>query len=313
MEKKKYLLGVTFVVIAAILWGIDGIILTPRLFNLPVTFVVLLLHLLPFLLMSLFFYKEFKHLKKFTKKDYIGFGLIGLFGGALGTLAIVKALFLVNFQSLTIVVLLQKLQPVFAITLARLILKEKLGKNFLPWAIGALVAGYFMTFGFVFPNFSGENYLHASFYAVLAAFSFGSATVFGKLVLNKWTFKTALFYRYGFTTLIAGIIVAAVGGADFSAVTKINWIILLIITFTTGAFAIALYYYGLKFITAQVATMCELAFPVSSAILDYFINKTILSPVQWIAAAGMLFMIYKVTKTQENTDIISNEELVISN
>ena len=280
MEKKKYLLGVTLVVISAILWGVDGVVLTPRLFNLPVPFVVLLLHLLPFLLMSVFFYKEFRNLKDFTKLDYIGFGLIGLFGGALGTLAIVKALFLVNFQSLTIVVLLQKLQPVFAIILAKLILKEKLGNRFIPWSILALIAGYIMTFGFGLPNLSAGNYMVASFYAVLAAFSFGSATVFGKFVLNKWSFKTALFYRYGFTTVI-----------------------LIITTFTTGAFAIALYYYGLKYISAHVATMCELAFPVSSAILDYFINKSILSPVQWISAGVMLFAIYRLTKNQmQNQD-----------
>ena len=303
MEKKKYLLGVTFVVISAILWGVDGVVLTPRLFNLPVPFVVLLLHLLPFLLMSVFFYKEFRNLKDFTKLDYIGFGLIGLFGGALGTLAIVKALFLVNFQSLTIVVLLQKLQPVFAIILAKLILKEKLENRFIPWSILALIAGYIMTFGFGLPNLSAGNYMVASFYAVLAAFSFGSATVFGKFVLNKWSFKTALFYRYGFTTVIMSIIVIVGGGADFSAVTSNNWLILIITTFTTGAFAIALYYYGLKYISAHVATMCELAFPVSSAILDYFINKSILSPVQWISAGVMLFAIYRLTKNQmQNQD-----------
>lgn len=303
MEKKKYLLGVILVVISAILWGVDGVVLTPRLFNLPVPFVVLLLHLLPFLLMSVFFYKEFRNLKDFTKLDYIGFGLIGLFGGALGTLAIVKALFLVNFQSLTIVVLLQKLQPVFAIILAKLILKEKLGNKFIPWSILALIAGYIMTFGFGLPNLSAGNYMVASFYAVLAAFSFGSATVFGKFVLNKWSFKTALFYRYGFTTVIMSIIVIVGGGADFSAVTSNNWLILIITTFTTGAFAIALYYYGLKYISAHVATMCELAFPVSSAILDYFINKSILSPVQWISAGVMLFAIYRLTKNQmQNQD-----------
>ena len=303
MEKKKYLLGVTLVVISAILWGVDGVVLTPRLFNLPVPFVVLLLHLLPFLLMSVFFYKEFRNLKDFTKLDYIGFGLIGLFGGALGTLAIVKALFLVNFQSLTIVVLLQKLQPVFAIILAKLILKEKLENRFIPWSILALIAGYIMTFGFGLPNLSAGNYMVASFYAVLAAFSFGSATVFGKFVLNKWSFKTALFYRYGFTTVIMSIIVIVGGGADFSAVTSNNWLILIITTFTTGAFAIALYYYGLKYISAHVATKCELAFPVSSAILDYFINKSILSPVQWISAGVMLFAIYRLTKNQmQNQD-----------
>lgn len=303
MDKKKYLLGVILVVTSAVLWGIDGVVLTPRLFNLPTSFVVLLLHLLPFMLMSLFFYKEYKNLKKFNGRDYLGFGLIGLFGGALGTLAIVKALFLVNFQSLTIVVLLQKFQPVFAIILAKIILREKLGNRFLPWASLAIVAGYLMTFELRLPNFSIENYTLASFYAILAAFSFGSATVFGKYVLKKWSFKTTVFYRYGFTTLIMIMIVLAEGSGNFAKVTTDNWKILLITTFSTGAVAMAIYYYGLKYISAHVATMCELAFPISSAILDYFINKSVFSPVQWIAAGVMLFSIIRLTKNQmENQD-----------
>lgn len=299
MERKNYVLGIVLVTISAVLWGIDGIILTPRLYNLPVDFVVFLLHLLPFVLMLIFFGKELKHLRDFTKRDYIGFTLIGLFGGALGTLAIVKAMFLVNFQSLTVVVLLQKLQPIFAIILAKFILKEKIGKNFVAFALVALVSGYFLTFGIAMPNLSITNYVQASFYALLAAFSFGSATVFGKLVLGKWNFRTALFYRYGFTTVIMSIIVLVNRSINFSIVTKENWILILVITFTTGAFAIALYYYGLKYISAHVATMCELAFPLSSALLDYFINKTILSPVQWAAGFFMLYTIYRVSKTQE--------------
>ncbi len=299
MERKNYVLGIVLVTISAVLWGIDGIILTPRLYNLPVDFVVFLLHLLPFVLMLIFFGKELKHLRDFTKRDYIGFTLIGLFGGALGTLAIVKAMFLVNFQSLTVVVLLQKLQPIFAIILAKFILKEKIGKNFVAFALVALVSGYFLTFGIAMPNLSITNYVQASFYALLAAFSFGSATVFGKLVLGKWNFRTALFYRYGFTTVIMSIIVLVNRSVNFSIVTKENWILILVITFTTGAFAIALYYYGLKYISAHVATMCELAFPLSSALLDYFINKTILSPVQWAAGFFMLYTIYRVSKTQE--------------
>ncbi len=299
MERKNYVLGIILVTISAVLWGIDGIILTPRLYNLPVDFVVFLLHLLPFVLMLIFFGKELKHLRDFTKRDYIGFTLIGLFGGALGTLAIVKAMFLVNFQSLTVVVLLQKLQPIFAIILAKFILKEKIGKNFVAFALVAIVSGYFLTFGIAMPNLSITNYVQASFYALLAAFSFGSATVFGKLVLGKWNFRTALFYRYGFTTVIMSIIVLVNRSVNFSIVTKENWILILVITFTTGAFAIALYYYGLKYISAHVATMCELAFPLSSALLDYFINKTILSPVQWAAGFFMLYTIYRVSKTQE--------------
>ncbi|EGQ80505.1 integral membrane protein [Fusobacterium animalis ATCC 51191] len=38
-------------------------------------------------------------------------------------------MFLVNFKHLTAVTLLQKLQPIFAIILARVLLKEKLKKH----------------------------------------------------------------------------------------------------------------------------------------------------------------------------------------
>ena len=72
--------------------------------------------------------EEIKNIKKLQKNDLFFFFCVALFGGCLGTLSIVKALFLVNFKHLTVVTLLQKLQPIFAIILARLLLKEKLKK-----------------------------------------------------------------------------------------------------------------------------------------------------------------------------------------
>lgn len=299
MERKNYLLGSILVIISAMLWGIDGVLLTPRLYNLPTTTVVLILHLMPFILMSIFFYKEYKNLGKFQLKDYIGFGLIGLFGGALGTLAIVKAFFLVNFQQLTVVVFLQKLQPVFAIILAKIILRERLGKNFGIWAVLALIGSYGLTFGLGLPHFKVDNYSLAAFYSITAAFSFGASTVFGKFVLQKWNFRTALFYRYGFTTVIMVIIIALSKDTfAIKEVTKNNWIIFTIITFTTGALAIALYYYGLKFISAHVSTICELAFPITSATLDYFINHTHLTIVQVLSAILMFLSIYRISRIQ---------------
>ena len=43
---KANMIGAVAVSISAILWGLDGIVLTPRLFNLNVGFVVFLLHFL---------------------------------------------------------------------------------------------------------------------------------------------------------------------------------------------------------------------------------------------------------------------------
>lgn len=126
----NHIKGALLVCLAATMWGFDGIALTPRLFNLHVPFVVFILHLLPLILMSIIFGKEeIKNIKKLQKNDLFFFFCVALFGGCLGTLSIVKALFLVNFKHLTVVTLLQKLQPIFAIILARLLLKEKIKKS----------------------------------------------------------------------------------------------------------------------------------------------------------------------------------------
>ncbi len=297
MKFESKFVGAAAISFAAILWGLDGVVLTPRLYNLDVAFVVFLLHAIPFVLMNVFLFKEYRLLKNFTKADYINFSLIAFFGGALGTLAIVKALFLVNFHNLSIVVLLQKLQPVFAIALAAMLLKEKLRKNFVFWAATALVGSYILTFGFGLPHLdTGENTALAALWALVAAISFGSATVFGKIALKRFSFQASTFFRFGFTSLFMLIFVLLTAKISwFSKITPSNWMILLIIAFTTGSGAIFVYYYGLKKVRAIVSTICELFMPVSAIVFDYLINKSILSPVQWLGALILVIAILNVS------------------
>ena len=298
MDRKKTIIGAIAVSIASMMWGFDGVVLTPRLSNLNVTYVVFILHLIPFLIMNIFLHKEYKYLKSFDSQDYLMFFLLALFGGAIGTLAIVKALFLVNFKHLTVVVLLQKLQPVFAIALATTLLKEKLRSRFLLWAAIAITASYFLVFGFNLPNLNTDsNTIYAALFALLAAFAFGSSTVFSKKVLIKYSFQTGTFFRYGFTTLIMLAMVLVAGKYDqFKLTTNENWIFFLIIAFTTGSGAILLYYFGLKRIRAIIATICELFFPISAIFFDYIFNGKIFSAIQWIAAGVLIFAIIKLNQ-----------------
>jgi drug/metabolite transporter (DMT)-like permease len=300
-NKNIILTGVLAVCLSATLWGFDGIVLTPRLYNLPVPLVVFLLHAIPFTLMNFFFFKEYRLLKKMTLRDFVFLTLIALLGGALGTLAIVKALFLVNFQSLTIVVLLQKLQPVFAITLAAVVLKEKLHGNFILWAVVAILAGYFLTFGFSAPDFStGSNTGKAALLSVVAAFCFGASTVFSRGLVLDIPFHSATFFRYGLTSVILLVILLGTGAdAAISDVTAFNWQIIAIIIFTTGPGAIFLYLYGLKKIPATIASICELCFPLSAIIFDFIFNGKVLSLVQWIGAAVMIFAIIKLSSISQ--------------
>jgi drug/metabolite transporter (DMT)-like permease len=310
MNRNQKIVGAVAVIIASSLWGLDGVVFTPRLYNLDVGFVVFVLHLVPFIIMNFFFYKRYSLLKKFTKSDLITFILLALFGGALGTMAIVKALFLVNFKSLSIVVLLQKLQPVFAMSLAAVLLKEKIRNRFLLWAGLAVFASYFLTFGFHLPDMkSGSNTIYAAGYSLLAAFSFGTSTVLSKKVLGKFSFTTGTFFRYGFTSIIMLIIVLFMGTFNnYKIVTGENLLYFFIIGITTGSGAIFLYYYGLVRIRAIMATICELFFPVSAIFFDYIVNGKILSPVQWVATVIMIFAIVKLT-TQGAVKLKGNEDV----
>jgi drug/metabolite transporter (DMT)-like permease len=303
LDQKKLTLikGSAAVGFSAILWGFDGVVLTPQLFKLDVIYVVFILHLIPFLLMNIFLHKEYRYLSTMSLSDLIFFLLISLFGGAIGTLAIVKALFLLNFNHLSVVVLLQKLQPVFAISLAAILLKEKLKQRFLLWAVLAIGSGYFLTFGFNLPDFTtGENTIHAALLALLAAFSFGSSTVFSKKILGSYHFVTSTFYRYGFTSLIMFVFMVVAGSFGSIALTTAReWFFILLIGLTTGSGAIFLFYYGLRKVKAIMATISELLFPISAVVFDYFINGSVLSPVQWISAAVMVFAIMRLNAEPE--------------
>ncbi|MEM4756224.1 MAG: DMT family transporter [Candidatus Woesearchaeota archaeon] len=288
-----------FVCIAAFLWALEGIALIPPLYSLPVSLVVLLIHGIGFFLLSLSLSKEFAAAKTFSKKDWTILLLIALLAGALGTLAIVKALFLVNFQKLSVVLLLQKLQPVFAIVLALVLLKEKIGKAFYVWAGIAIIASYVMSFGFSLPDFSAAS-TAAIFYSLFASLAFASGTVLGRAIAQKYKPTTLTFYRYGLTTIIMlAIVFGTKAHHHLTIISPKQWIFLALIPLTTGLGSMLLYYRGLNLVKASVSTIAELMFPVSAIVLDYLINKTLLSPLQLLSAAVLVFSIIMINKTSK--------------
>ena len=292
-----------FIIVAAALWGVDGIFLTPQLFTLPVPLVVFMVHVLPLAIMLPLLIKEWQEVKKMKKGDWGAFVWIAIFGGAIGTMAIVKALFYVNFVNLSIVILLQKLQPLFAITLAWLLLKERLPKQFFLWSGLVLLGSYFVTFGTNLPNLStGEKTIAAALFSLLAAFAFGSATVFGKRGLQNINYRVGTYLRFSMTAVIMLLIILGTGDyAHFTDITLRQLFVFLIIMFTTGGTAIFLYYWGLKRVTASVSTICELSFPLTAIILEYSIRGNMLSWAQWAGAIVLGYSIYKVAVIKDET------------
>ena len=288
-----------FVIVAASLWAVDSIVLRPVLFNLPVSLVVFLESLIAAVLITPFMIRKFDVLKELYFKDWLSFLAVALFGGAIGTMAITKALFYVNYVNLSIVILIQKLQPVFALALAATFLKEKLPLKLFTYAGTAIIGAYIMTFGLNLPsiNQTDKTVLAAAF-ALLAAISFGSSTVLSKRALRNVSFEIGTYLRFLLSTIVMLIISFATGSVSSVAViSTTQLLVFFLIAFTTGGSAIFLYYYGLKRITASVASICELAFPLIAVILEYFVHGNILGPVQWVGVLILILSIIKVSGT----------------
>ena len=300
LPKNKILLGAIAVIIAALFWSLDGIFLRPHLSQLPATFVVFLEHTLGFIALSplVFIYK--KELKNITKKQWLTIFWVALFGGALGTIFFTKALFLTGFVDVSVVILLQKFQPLFAIILSAIILRERFPAKFYLYAILALIGGYFVTFKDPSSiNFGNATFMMAMF-SLLAAFSWGSSTTFGKYSLKNINYGLLTALRFGFTVLIL-FIPAFKYFSTISSVESNVWRTLIIIVFTSGALAMYFYYYGLKKIPASLATLCELAWPVSAILFDYLLNHNILSITQILGAVLLIISVTfaaRLNKTQ---------------
>jgi drug/metabolite transporter (DMT)-like permease len=237
-----------------------------------------------------------------SARGWLALALVAFTGGLLGTVAIVKALFLVDFNQLSVVVLLQKLQPLFALALAAILLGERVSARFLAAAVVALGGAYLLTFGLSTPDATADGIsLQAALLAILAAVAFGSATVLGKMLLGSLDFKDATFARYGMTSAMALVYLLVRGiGLPFASVTGANWVMILVISLTTGSGAIFLYYYGLTRVRASVATICELCLPLTAVLLDYVVNDSVLGPWQWLGAALLVGAILRITITPDN-------------
>jgi drug/metabolite transporter (DMT)-like permease len=290
-----------FIVFAAVIWAVDGIILRPILYSLSVPMVVLIESTIAFVLLTPFLYHHYTELAKLKQRDWLAFFLVALFGGAIGTMAITKALFYVNYINLSIVVLIQKLQPVFAIALAALLLKEKLNKSYFFWGGVAIVSSYFMTFGISIPSLANnENVIAAALFALLSAFSFGASTVFSKRGLRNIRFETATYLRLLLTAvLLLPVTLVLEGGIPLKTIEGHQWGVFFVIAFVTGIISTFAYYFGLKKVKASVATIAELTFPMAAILLEFIIRDNLLSAVQWLAAVLLLFAIYKVSNTKQ--------------
>jgi drug/metabolite transporter (DMT)-like permease len=291
--------GPLLIFIAAVLWGLDGV-LRRSLFELPPITIVFLEHCIGLIIIAPFLIASFKK-ETLTTREWGALLLVSLLSGVLGTLFFTAALLSVGFIAFSVVFLIQKLQPIFAVLTASFVLREKPSKAYFVYACIALVAGYFVTFpnGVVNVDDGGKT-ATAAFLALLAAVAWGSSTAFSRYALlsHSHTFITGL--RFLCTTLFAGVLLVLLGSAPSLALVGGDHLLTLaFIALSTGMLALWVYYKGLKSTPASVAAIVELAFPLTAVLIDYALYGTVLLFSQYLAAAILLFAMYNVAKLSD--------------
>ena len=301
MRNLKYL-GPLAIMCAAVLWSFDGL-LRQYLSEVPALMVVLLEHFFGALLLTPLLFKGWKEIKTLPNRAWISVLWVSLFGGLLGTFFYTKALSYINYIDLSVVVLLQKFQPFFAIGLAAVLLREPLTKNYLICAVAAIAGGYLVTFENGLPVMEmDDKTLIAGLMALCAAFAWGSSTVLGKHALKHLSFFSLTGLRLWITTFITVVVILFMGNSPINvSLSKTEWLTILTIVLSTGTVALFIYYYGLKHVLATHATIYELFWPLSAMLIDLFIRGRTLMPGQFMGALLLIGASIFLSRQQKNS------------
>ena len=245
-------------------------------------------------------------LKKLSWRQWIAVAVIAIGGSALASVAFTQAFHYVNPS---VAILLQKLQPLIAITLAWIILKEPLAPKFWLWAGLALAGAYIISF----PNFVPQLYPGEAFnpnvigviLALIAAVLWGASTVLGKFVLGTIDFKLMTALRFVGAFIFLLLLNSTQGSfPDASSFTWTDALFIGIVAITSGVVSLFIYYKGLETTNASVATIAELGFPMAAIFVNWlFIPNAALVPMQFVGVAILLFAIWRLAAYNKETSV----------
>ena len=269
-------LGIVLVASAAALWGLDQWIRGPlSATTTPATIVfgehlVLVLLTLPLALGAL------AAVIRLGWRHLLAAVAIGAGASAAATILFTQALF--AHHDFVTPVVVQKVQPLFAVAGAMLVLRERPRMRYAAYFALALAGTWLMVPSNPFhPEAHG---VATMLYALGAAALWGLGTVFGRYLARDMRFEQVTTLRFVFGLPASAIALLILGAPAFASFHDTVWIAVLAVV--TGFAAMFLYYYGLRSTPAVAATIAELAFPVTAILVGYFKFGQVLTGWQWV-------------------------------
>lgn len=294
--------AVLLVALAAMLWGTDTLFRVPLLEHLGpdpllasvrIVFaehVVLTILVLPLLWLG-------RHeIARLRRREWLAIAAIGVGASALATVFFTRSFGYGHFiQTL----LLQKTQPLMALLLARLWLGERLPTRAYLWVPLALAGAYLLSIPDpLHPERAWADFhLAAAAFALAASALWGAGTVLGRYALSRVSFPTltALRFASGMPALV--VVLWLVGGASgFTYVAARDLPLYIALALLPGLVGLLLYYRGLRSTPASMATLAELAFPVTGILVNLYLvtPRQTITPVEvlgivvlWAAIAAL--------------------------
>lgn len=304
------MLGAGLIILCACLWATDAIFRLPLAGRIDASTIVLFEHMICVAVTLPWFLVRRAEVSRLGARGWAALAFVGMIGSALGTYC-----FTASYQHInpSVTILLQKMQPIFAVLGGRFILGERPKRGFYGWAGVALIAATMISVPELwrmdeilaaFPSLRSGNTNRnlGILLATSAAAAWGLSTVFGKWAGDKLTFPVTAFLRFALGLVGLAFLVGLrvwqapsnspdLSAADIQAMAYMGLV--------PGALAMYLYYAGLRRTRASVATFAEMFFPVAAIAINWNVLGQPLLPPQIIGAVLLMIAVYFINKTSK--------------
>ncbi|RCX20614.1 EamA domain-containing membrane protein RarD [Fontibacillus phaseoli] len=295
--------GFWLVVLGAALWGVDPLFRLILLKSITSAQIVLVEHMIIALCVAPILWKNRRELLGIGWKQVGALLFISWGGSAIATILFTMGLANGNANA---VLLLQKLQPLFAIILARFLLKESLPRHFSMLFILALVGTYLLTFGFEIPIGHWNDFVQVgSLLSLGAAALWGGSTVMGRLMVGQMKYETVTSLRFilALPLLLAVTwnegaawhLPSSASGLTAFSLNMIGQALL------PGLLSLLVYYKGLTTTKASVATLAELSFPMVGVLLNWIAFQQLVTPAQIVGFVLIWAALFAISR-QSNSN-----------
>jgi drug/metabolite transporter (DMT)-like permease len=289
---KRY--SVLLVMLGAMLWGTDSLFRRPLTQDLSPVTIVFLEHCVLCVVLIPVLVRARAVVRQFNAREWTSLAFIAIGGSVAATSLFTLS---IKYGNPSVTVLLQKTQPVLATLLACWLLKERPGRWFWLCLPAALCGAYLISISDWRAGFTLDAGPPMSIVSALgAAGLWGASTVFGRYVAARMPALTLTALRF----LIALPVLAAMYLLQPAALRRLPLTVtsqtsVVVMALIPGLAALVIYYKGLQTTLASIASIAELAFPVTAIVANWFLLDIHLTTMQFLGGTILISSVTVLT------------------